>query len=255
MKIFTLLAALTVLSLNSVSMAGYISGNSYYNDDTGSHTINDSTTYQSLGYHVDFHTTNNPGTHVNLVDGGSVRTLSAFGNSTIDIKGGNCELGVQAWRNSTVTMTGGSIGAWLYAGDNATIEMTGGSVELLWAGMRATVTMSGGSVGQHFMVQEYSTLYLNGTGFKVNGTPLVNGDNLKDFGTLATDMYIEYYTGIITGTLADGSVLNNEFRIYKNNHMYHQETGDLIIIPEPCSLLLLGFGGFALRRHKIKIIK
>ena len=79
----------------------------------------------------------------------------------------------------------------------------------------------------------FSQVALPATDFEVDGTPLAYGDKLSNFGTLATNPKgQDYYTGTITGTLADGSALNNNtFVIYNTGDF--AGTGDIILTPEP----------------------
>ena len=129
--------------------------------------------------------------------------------------------------------------------------MRGGSVGgTLGAGGYGLITMSGGTVGDNLGVEVNGTIYLDGTGFEADGTPLTYGAKLSDFGTLYYNPTYEnfYYAGTITGTLADGSALDNTFEIY--NTGLWEGTADIYIIPEPCSLVLFGLGGLVLRRHK-----
>ena len=213
-------------------------------EDGGSHIINDDV-YQSDWVYLDYSYSGglgsglyidpdiNPGTHINLIDGSSVGNLVA-------------------WDYATVTMTGGSVASHLYTGNDGTITMTGGSVGgHLVAWDNAAITMTGGSVGGHLMAWVDATIYLDGTGFQItdldgNITSLSYGDKLTDFASFYDGMGLDYYTGTITGTLADGSALNDVF--YINNIGMYAGTADIIIIPEPCSLVLLGLGSLVLGR-------
>jgi len=51
------------------------------------------------------------------------------------------------------------------------------------------------------------------------------------------------------GTLADCSNLNNYFEIMDDDGV---SNANIYLIPEPCSLLLLGFGVLILRKGKIR---
>ncbi|MHC4075280.1 MAG: hypothetical protein ACYSRR_03890 [Planctomycetota bacterium] len=269
--------------------SGVVSADIVYIDDGGNHTIDD-LTYQNDDVWLDSVISNNPGTHVDLKDGGVVGDhLGAFNNSTITMTGGTAET-LFAKDNSSITMTGGStyndfkvldnaegimtdgsVGRYLWASGNAIIHMTGGSIgQLLYAsesgkiimtggevvGLGDIVTrdnsiiiMSGGSADRDLRAENNSTIYLDGTGFEIGGQALSYGDKLSDFGTLFDEGgENEYYGGIVTGTLADGTFLNNNF-IIRNTGDY-AGTADIIIAPEPCSLVLLALGGLLLHRRK-----
>lgn len=210
-KLIVMITTLTVLAFSPVAMAVTV-----YLDDGESHTID--TGYGTVYLDYDMALPPDPGTHVHLVSGGSVAAIDAF-------------------NNATVTMSGGSISFDLVAHDNATI------------------TLSGGSVSETIVALINSTIYLDGTDFEVTDlagktTSLSYGDVLSDFGTLAVDhLGHDYYIGNITGTLADGfSTLNNTF--YISNSGDPAGTANIVIIPEPCTLLLLGLGGLVLCKRK-----
>lgn len=220
-KLIVLLIALVVLSVNPAAMAAPV-----YFDDGASYTF-DNDTYQDDSVKLDYYTANDPGTGLYLVDGGLVYELYAYNSASITMTGGSVD-SLWACGNGIVTVTGGSVGQELGATDNGTVTMSGGSVDPnLFAWENATVTITGGSVGNVLEARTNATIYLDGTGFQVNGTPLVNGDKLSDFVTLAEG----YYTGTITGTLSDGSALDNTFKIY--------DTAE-IIIGEHCNFVLAG---------------
>ena len=165
------------------------------------------------------------------ISGGEIGGLSAGGNSIVTISGGSAFGGLSTEYNGTIIMTGGSVGSGISVDDDGTFTLSGGSVDgLLYTELDGTI-------------------YLDGTGFEVDGTPLEYGDKLSDFGILTTDAGgYDYYGGTITGILTDGSALNNEFQILEPGQ--YEGTGDIYIIPEPATLLLLGLGAVMVRRKR-----
>ena len=204
--------------------------------------------------------------HINVL-GGTITNLLGFNeNSQAIISGGSIKK-LRAWDSSNITVSGGSIDSYLYAHHNSQVNISDGSKGYLGAFQDSKVNISGGSVVGQLIVDDNSTvniiggtvggilytylngiIYLNGTGFAVNATPLVNGAKLSEFGTLIENGDLDYYTGTITGTLADGVDLDNTFEIY--NTGTYEGIADIIIIPEPTTLLLFGLGGLALRKRK-----
>jgi hypothetical protein len=224
---------IAILCVITLSNSG--AGKSVNFNDGQSHLINDST-YQSYYVYLDLSTYNNPGTHLELVNGGIIGwTLSAYNISTVDFSGGSIGNDFVAYDNSTVTMSGGSVTDCLSAiGDS-------------------TITMSGGSVGNELSTYVNGIIYLVGSGFEVTDlsgttTILSVGDKLSDFGTLVDDGSWDYYAGSITGILSDGSSLNNTFRLNITGEWVG--TGDIILIPEPATLSLFGFGTLMLSRKR-----
>lgn len=224
-----------------------------------------------------------PGTHVDVLNpaivnkltatnnstidmsGGQITTLAARGNSTIDMAAGIVTNVLIMSDNSVFTMSGGLLGNALAALNNSNIEMIGGQITSeINAGHNSSVTISGGNVhggakanndavvtvfgglfGDIFLTRNNGTIYLNGTGFAVNGTPVSSGARLSEFGTLVPGDF-SFYTGTVTGILSDGSALDQEFKIYNTDAI---DNAEIIVIPEPATLLLLGLGGLVLRKR------
>ncbi len=185
--------------------------------------------------------------------GGSFRSnLYVRDTASVIMTGGTIADNFYVGDNSSVTLTVGSVGWRLNGMENGTVTMNGGTVGSLNAFDNATITMTGGSVGGGFdayglMVYENGTIYLDGNEFSVGGHALSNGDKLSDFGTFV-DAYNDHYTGTITGIMADGSPLETVFFIHNTGSLVG--IGDIIVIPEPSMLLLLGMGGLMLRHKK-----
>ena len=207
-------------------------------EDGGYHLINDNT-YQDGWVYLDSNIANVPGTHLELTDGGSIGWLFPYNNSMATINGGSIG---ELWANdnSTVTFNGGSTGDDLWASGNSTVEVTGGLIgDALSSHDSSMIKLSGGSIGGGLSASGNSIIYLYGSGFSVAGQTLKYGDSLRDYGTVGS-----YITGTITGILQDDSVLNNTFSIPTATN------ADIIVVPEPVSILLFGLGGFLIRRKK-----
>jgi hypothetical protein len=215
-------------------------------EDGGYHVI-DNHDYENWSYYLDHTIANNPGTHLDLVDGGAVNTIYLFNTSSLTMTGGSVSNLLRGHQNSSIAISGGTIYE-LYALDNTTVAMTGGMVlDDLAAGFNSTITVSGGSFGR---IRAYydGAIYLVGTGFEVNGQSLSYGDKLSDFGTFYPSIpdglgsFLNVYSGTITGRLEDGSYLNQTFIVDAEG------AADIFVIPEPVTLILLGLGAGILRR-------
>ncbi|KKM21947.1 hypothetical protein LCGC14_1630320 [marine sediment metagenome] len=109
--------------------------------------------------------------------------------------------------------------------------MSGGLVTQLAADDNSIVSMSGGEALFQISASVNGIIYLDGTGFAVDETPLVEGDKLSNYGALIENGDYDYYDGRITGTLADGTALDTQFRVY--NAGQYAGTADIIIGTPP----------------------
>jgi hypothetical protein len=193
-----------------------------------------------------------------LMNAGTIKGHNSVGNASFTMNGGTIEEGTLVGNNASFIMNGGIVNGFYVIGDGV-LTMNGGIVngyvDLEWSGFfnmyggeigtslilndDCAAYIYGGTISQEIRVAHNSNVYLYGTGFYINGTPLENGDKLTDYATLDGNRY----TGTITGILDDGSELNNVFYI-------GNDTSDIIVIPEPTTLLLLGFGGLLIRRER-----
>ena len=253
-----------------------------YFDDGVSRTINDDTYINSVIF-LDENNPNGPVTHLEVSTGGVIghveahnnstanindgqfETVTAFNNSTVNINDGFFTIGIAGIDNSVVTISGGQAVQLVAAGNstitvsdtasfwsvfpegNSSVTFNGGFInDRLWAFENSIVSIRGGEFYRlddippnqdfgfvtDFVAAEQSTIYLYGNNFSVGGVALDYGDNLRDFGG----------GGIITGVLSDGSLLNNYFGL--------SDEANIIIIPEPTTLLLFGLGGLVLRARR-----
>ena len=90
-------------------------------DDGLSYTISDNT-YQSDGIWLDSNIANIPGSHINLIEGGRVSSITACNNSNVTNSGGSGSL--WAYDNAAISISAG-YGMDIFADDNATVNMSG----------------------------------------------------------------------------------------------------------------------------------
>jgi hypothetical protein len=123
--------------------------------------------------------------------------------------------------------------------DSSTVTVSGGTIGFdLFATNSSTVTVSGGTITDRINASDESQVILWGSDFAVDGTPVDHGALTSIFGGSIEDEPSRH----ITGMLANGGSLDNDFYIGNN--------ASIVLIPEPTTLLLLGLGGLALLRRK-----
>lgn len=236
-----------------IAAADFVSANTYF-DDGQTHSINDAT-YQGDIVWLDRNVSNNPGTHLELLDGGKIAIILPFNKSTITINGGvlnGYNIAIDTHGDNIITINGGSITGDIAAHNNSRIYMNGGSLINASEGCESDIyaydngicEVKGGSIGGILGTFDSGKIYLYGSNFSVNGQTLHYGDKLRDYTSLSPLPYAQgFFVDRITGTLQDGSALNNEFWIEAASD------DDIIVVPEPATICLFGIAGLILRRR------
>ena len=202
-------------------------------------------------------------TTVNLLPGGSIiETLRAYENSIVTISGGNIGVDLYAHDNSIINISDVSIDRHLYACQNSNVSVSGGTIDGIYANNNSIVTISGGNIGTIGTgLYTYENAIISVSGGMIGGTIFAGYNQIgesviifdgSDFAINGTSVAYGIFDtggensvhGTLTGTLANGGYLDNEFYIYADS--------SIILIPEPTTLLLLGLGAVMLRRKHWK---
>ena len=136
--------------------------------------------------------------------GGQIDSLDTFNFSVVNLDGGNVIEGVYVWNESTLNMSGGSIG-W--------------SLEVTDSG---TASLYGGLITDYLYATDSSVIDIYGYGFDYDP----NAGNWNG--------------GQLTGFWLDDTVLSIDF--LDNIDVDSTYYDHVNLIPEPATLLLLGFG-------------
>ena len=159
----------------------------------------------------------------------------AYDSSQATISSGSVNY-LFAYDSSQETISGGSV-ILLYASNSSQITMTGGSISYhLEAFDSSQVTVSGGTITAGLLADNTSKMIIDGSNFAIDGTPVGFGDITSILGgSSAHDPH-----RILTGTLANGDIINTQFQIGNQ--------AEIVLTPEPATLLLLGLGAAVLRK-------
>lgn len=178
------------------------------------------------------------------MNGGTLEDdIFAFANSTATINGGIVEEEIIVEEQARLFISGGSVGKDIQFFDNAEGHISGGifseDIEIFSGSLR----IDGGS-----FVDVLDPGYETGLGVGEFGTIILAGSNFMVDGEAVADGEIGAAGGILSGTLADGSLLNIVFdRGLDGNGTF----GTIILttVPEPSTFILpfLIFAGVYLR--------
>jgi hypothetical protein len=224
--------------------AGQVSAADFY--DGGTHNIN----YQLDWVNVDFGSTGiGKHTVVNLLPGSSIQLyLQTYNSGQANIYDVPVGLYVQTHDSSQINMYDGSISSYVQTHDSSHMNIYGGSTSLyfrvyessqvnisggsinsdLKAMDNSRVTMSGGSVIGSLSATQSSQITIIGSNFAIDGS-------LVGFGQYFAS---DYVSGRLTGKLANGDIINNNFSI--------GDSASFVFVPEPSTLILLGIGAISL---------
>ena len=175
--------------------------------------------------------------------GGSVLRVDVNHESSVDISGGIFE-DVFGRDDSHISVSGGQFNGLLFVeGGDYIFEMSGGEVGVVDGSGYGHTTISGGEIDT--LVSNLSGTveifggqinHLKSGDYSDSGLIIIHGTDFNyDYG------YITNYSGFLTGTLASGDTIIADFARFGD--------AEILLVPEPATLLLFGFGGLALRRR------
>jgi len=162
--------------------------------------------------------------------GGNLGVLYAYDSSKFNLQGGNVGAILQFYGTSTANVTGGFISSGFNMYDNTVLSIGGGILN----GVKIDMDNSN-------ILNLFGGIF--GTG---NLTPWIYSKGIINI--YGRDLSIvPYYTqvdSIVSGHWADGSAFGfilGRDQIYNPQIVFHE-------IPEPCMIVLVGFGFFIVRR-------
>ena len=176
------------------------------------------------------------------VFGGYTYTLRVHDNTQVDITGGRAQL-FYAYDNTQVDITGGIVSQFM-GQDNTRVDITGGSIGHWSLSQNAYTKRSGGDTIAGFLtLQQSSILTLVGSNFTVDGQLFGYGELSSINGWYPSSEPFR----TLTGTLADGGLINYQFRI--------GHEAKIVLTPLPSAVILgglgLSFSGWLLRRRRM----
>jgi len=184
--------------------------------------------------------------------------------STFNLFGGEVEMVIHSFDSSVVNMHGGSTpNLWVHDTGSANVfegwidtvqaldasetSIKGGYVDGMAVSRISTVRLFGGIVNS-LSTYDDTTVFLSGGNLNYlrvredSQVTFVAGEFILGDGLWLQDEEL-MGTGILNGTWYDGTM-------WKTNILVNEQTGTILLTPEPTSLLLMGLGGLALRRKR-----
>ncbi len=210
-------------------------------NDGGYYLIDDNR-YQEDVF-LDFGVVNNPGTHLELTTGSLINGyIVGYNTSRITVTGGAAS-GLWLTDQATALVNSGDIGDCVIANGSSQIDINGGAITHdVEAKDNSEVQIKGGAISDTIRTFSNGFIYLQGN-FSVNGVLLANGESLADYGTFYTDADGDWLTGIVSGRLADGSIISVDFYLMTRTNSGQLTYGDIIVQAQPALTITAPPGG------------
>ncbi len=187
-----------------------------------------------------------------IQEGDVYSEVAVFNNAKVDMTGGVVTSQFTTWGSSTANVSGGILEALvsvetsivnlsgamqiegLGVSDSGTVNMFGGNVGLIEAWNHSTVNLHGGTISNYLLAYGTEDLVISIFGYGFNYDPLAGsyrGGQLTGFWLDDTPFSIDLYYDDTPG----GPIIDTWSHI--------------TLIPEPATILLLGLGGFLIRKR------
>jgi len=180
-----------------------------------------------------------------IVEGdASVGRVETLDSPTVEIRGGR--FGYMLLTGATVDVSGGVFQDHLDVGSLDSSISGGAFQSSIWVG--GALDVSGGGFSGEIVLSTWDAdVTFVGSDFAIDGRAFEPGTTVDDLGLtrVARDGW-QYLTGVLTGTLADGTSIDQSIYLVDLDGYGH---GEVHVIPEPASLWLVCACGVVLRRR------
>jgi hypothetical protein len=179
-----------------------------------------------------------------IILGGTGTEINVTGESSVTLSGGIFE-NVNGEGDCSISVSEGQFQGLMFVnGGNYTLEMSGGQTHVIDGSGLGYTTVSGGEI--EFLVSNLSaTVEVSGGlvsnliagDYSNSGLIVIHGTDFNyDYG------YITDFSGTLIGTLESGESLLAEFSRFGD--------AQILLVPEPATLLLVGIGAVMMRKRK-----
>lgn len=177
------------------------------------------------------------------VSGGTINGLLSSLGESITFTGGTVIQGARSAGNANFTMTGGHINGYFHGSSPNTFIKGGVIQDYIESKDGGHITISGGILGGGLQLSMDSMMTLVGSNFMIDGNPIDFGQYDKTF--FGVNQYHQ-----ITGILANGDLLSTSVNFIDWSSGPNYSTLELVAVPEPGTVVLLGLGAVVLRRRR-----
>lgn len=194
------------------------------------------------------------------VNGGIIGALAAFNTSTINVSGGSMST-FDTSDTGTANVSGGNISD-LRNFSTGMANVSGGNISNIHTLAASRANISGGKISNLYT---YSTSTVNVRGGSISNIYTYDTSTVNLFGTNFTQMLVPAPSSVfadtqstfvqyeVKGTLQDGTLVDASYFDYGGRLLFNNPVPEASSIISFGLLLVLGLGGFAIRRRYGKI--